>query len=79
MHEMFISPEEFEEFRDIQIRPRWGWPVAFSCNQHYQVCPWNRYGYTPESERVYVEGLLPRLDQIVRMVLLRRRRGDDFS
>ena len=78
MQEIFVSPEEFEEFRDIQIQPRWDWPATFSCTMYKRVWPQNAWGYTDETRRVYLEGQFPLLDQIVGIVLHERREGGRF-
>ena len=71
-----VSPGELKDLREVQIRPRWGWPARFSCNESGQVWPFTRSGRTPESERVYLEGAFPVLDQIVqRIVRITKTRG----
>ena len=71
-----VSSKELEELREVQIKPRWGWPARFSCNESGRVWPFTRLSLTPESERVYLEGAFPLLDQIVqRVVWITRMRG----
>jgi len=64
-----VSSEELEDLREVQIKPRWGWPARFSCNESGRVWPFTRLSRTPESERVYLEGAFPVLDQIVQSVV----------
>lgn len=78
MQDLCVSPVEFEEFRDFQVQQRWDWPAIFSCNMYRQVWPFNAYGYTDETRRMYLEGHIPLLDQIVEMVLLERSEGGRF-
>ena len=52
----------FKFFRDVQIKPKWGWPATFSCNGQHEVWPGTRYGLTPEGEREHLEGVLGLLD-----------------
>ncbi|MCZ0940670.1 MAG: hypothetical protein OXJ55_18640 [Caldilineaceae bacterium] len=71
-----VSPRELADLREVQIRPRWGWPARFSCNESGRVWPFTRLSRTPESERVYLEGAFPILDQIVqRVVRITKTRG----
>ena len=73
-----ISVEDFELFRDIQIRSRWGWPASFSCNMHREVWPFAGFGPTPQGKRQYPIGSIPLLDRIVEVVLSRRSDGGRF-
>ena len=73
-----LSMEEFEEFRDVQIRPRADWPATFSCNYWGAVWPYNAKGYTHESLRGYLQGQIERLDEIVKLVLEVRPSGGRF-
>ena len=76
MYTIGLSPEEFEEFRDVQIRPRADWPAIFSCNQYQKVWPFRSYGYTgPVTD---IQGEIPRLDEIVEWVLEMRPEGGRF-
>ena len=77
MYTIALTQNEFEDFRDVQIRPRADWPATFSCNVWREVWPFNSYGYT--RERIYLEGQIPRLDEIVRIVLnVRPEEGQFF-
>ena len=73
-----MSQSEFEDFRDVQIKPRADWPATFSCNQHGQVWPFVVYGYTQEDERLYMENQFTLLDDIVKDVLDVRPEGGRF-
>ena len=64
-----VSSEELEDLREVQIKPRWGWPARFSCNESGRVWPFTTWSLTPESERVHLEGAFPLLDQIVQKVI----------
>ncbi|MYD88504.1 MAG: hypothetical protein F4018_03475 [Acidobacteria bacterium] len=68
----------FQFFRDVQIKPKWGWPATFSCNGQHEVWPGTRYGLTPEGEREHLEGVLALLDEIVDDVLHVEPRGGRF-
>ena len=78
MEIIHIDVEEFEEFRDVQIRPRADWPATFSCNRWREVWPFSNYGRTPEGNKIDPQGLFPRLDQIVGIVLNDRPSGGRF-
>ena len=73
---LLVSSEELEVLREVQIKPKWGWPARFSCNEWGQVWPFTTSSRTPESDRVHLEGVFPLLDQIVqRVVWITRTRG----
>ena len=74
-----LSHDEFREFRDVQIIPRWSWPATFSCNNERQVWPYATPGYTRFEKRLYVDGWFTRLDEIVRLVLMVRHEGGRFN
>ena len=78
MHWVSLSREEWDEFRDVQIRPRADWPATFSCNHHREVWPYITFGYTAPSERLDLRGQIPRLDEIVDWVLEIRPGGGRF-
>ncbi len=78
MRVIFVSRAEFEDFRDVQIRPRADWPATFSCNQYGQVWPFGSYGHTPEGERLYLQRQISKLDEIVAIVLAERPEGGRF-
>ena len=78
MEMIFIDREKFEEFRDVQIRPRADWPATFSCNSWNEVWPFSSYSATPEGDRVPLQGLIPQLDEIVKIVLNFRSSGGRF-
>ncbi len=73
-----LSREEFEEFRDRQIRPRADWPAAFSCNFRKEVWPFVSYGLTYEENRRHLKGEVKLLDEIVETVLAERPSGGRF-
>ena len=76
MEIIILSREEFEEFRDVQIRPRADWPATFSCNKSHEVWPFHNFG--PTGWKIYLDGQIPRLDEIVRIVLNDRSEGGRF-
>lgn len=78
MRTRHITVAEFEFLRDVQIRPRWGWPATFSCNGRREVWPSTRLGHTPDREREPMEGVRALLDEIVADVLHVRPRGGRF-
>lgn len=78
MQEIVLTQDEFEEFRYVQIQPRWDWPATFSCNKFHQVWPQSAWGFTDEARRVYLERQIPQLDQIVEVVLSERPLGGRF-
>lgn len=49
-----LSQEEFEEFREVKIRPRADWPATFSCNALGEVWPFTSYGHTYEVQRIHL-------------------------
>ena len=69
---------EFEEFRDVQIRPRADWPATFSCNQYEEVWPFLTYGWHAEEQRLHLAGAIPLLDEIVADLLSARPEGGRF-
>ena len=73
-----MTVAEFTFFRDVQIKPKWGWRATFSCNSKGEVWPSTRFGYTPERERVHMEGVRALLDEIVDDVLDVQPRGGRF-
>ena len=73
-----ISRDEFEEFRNLQVKNRWDWPASFSCNQKNEVWPWIGFGYSAEEDRIHLEGKVRLLDQIVEIVLQERWLGGRF-
>ena len=64
-----VTSEELEELREVQIRPKWGWPAVFSCNESRRVWPRTTASRTPDAEREYLEGCFPLLDEIVKSVV----------
>lgn len=78
MEMIFIDREDFEEFRDVQIRPRADWPATFSCNSWHEVWPFSTYSATAEGDRIYLQGQVPQLDEIVEIVLDFRSSGGRF-
>ena len=74
-----ITQSGFEDFRDVQIRPRFDWPATFSCNEDADVWPFITLGYTDHSSRMLIErGDIPHLDEIVDAVLDFRPLGGRF-
>lgn len=73
-----MTVAEFEFLRDVQVRPRWGWPATFSCNGRREVWPCTTLGPTPEREREPMEGVRALLDEIVADVLHVRPHGGRF-
>lgn len=78
MESITLTREEFQEFRDVQIRPRAEWPATFSCNGLEEVWPFISYGHTYEEQRTYLQGKIRLLDKIVKIVLQKRPEGGRF-
>ena len=78
MQEIPLSVDEFDEFRDVQIRPRADWPATFSCSPRGEVWPFKSWGYTYGTGRLHLEGIFPLLDHIVEIVLRERKGGGRF-
>ena len=78
MERIRLTPEEFIEFRDVQIRPRADWPATFSRNYMGDVWPWSPYSPTREQDRRYLQGQIPLLDEVVAIVLRKRSEGGRF-
>ena len=78
MRTFSVSKKEFQNFRDVQIRPHAHWPAVFSCNLHGDVWPFSTYGFTHDADRVYLSGKFKLLGQIVKEVLIERPEGGRF-
>ena len=66
---MEVNRQQLEELREVQIRPRWGWPARFGCNEFYEVWPYKTDGRTPISERIPLKGAFYLLDEMVKRVV----------
>ena len=66
-----VSSEELEELREVQIRPQWGWPATFSCNEAREVWPFTTTSRTPEEDRLPLD--IPFLNRIVELVVAETR------
>lgn len=64
-----VTLDELEELREVQIRPKWGWPAIFSCNVDREVWPRTTASRTPDEEKEFLEGCFPLLDQVVELVI----------
>ena len=73
-----MTTANFEYFRDVQVKPKWGWPATFSCNGKREVWPGTTFGHTPKGEREHLEGVLAVLDEIVEDVVDAQPRGGRF-
>ena len=60
-----LTPQQIEEFRDVQIVQRADWPATFSCNTDGEVWPFHGYGHTYAEHRMYLQGEITLLDEIV--------------
>ena len=78
MRTRHMTVAEFKFLRDVQIKPRWGWPATFSCNGRGRVWPSTRFGPTPEHEREAMNGVRALLDEVVEDVLYVRSSGGRF-
>jgi hypothetical protein len=70
--------EELEEFQDVQINPRADWLATFSCNNCRELWPYVTPGVTLECQREYLQRKLPRLSEIVKIILEERPGGGHF-
>jgi hypothetical protein len=78
MKEITLTREQFEEFRELQIRPRFDWPATFSANRRGDVWPYKTRGHTPKGERIPLRGLYPVLDKIVAAYVVERKKVGRF-
>lgn len=72
-----LTYEEFQNFRDIQIRLRWDWPATFSTNGR-EIWPFVTYGYTDLEDREDVKGQIPVLDEIAEECMAIKPLGGRF-
>jgi hypothetical protein len=73
-----ISPIEYQEFRNLQVRRRWDWPAAFSANEHGSIWPFVTFGYTRGQSREEVRGISELVDAIADAYLDARAGGGRF-
>lgn len=73
-----ITREEFEDFRRLQVRRRWDWPVVFSANSNDQIWPFASYGHTRAEDREPLGGLCKTIDAVAREYLRVRELGGRF-
>lgn len=66
---MWVNWQQLEELREVQIRPKYGWPATFGCNDSYQVWPYTTNSRTPIPDRVPLRGAFHLLDEIVKRVV----------
>lgn len=64
-----MNRKEFADFRDVQIKPKAGWPASFSCNAKGEVWPRSRSGFHQQEDRIQMKGHIPMLDNVVDDVL----------
>ncbi len=64
MNTLEITREQFEEFRKLQIKKHWKFPIAFGTNSHGEIWPTVTRGRTPDEKRDYVQGKSSLLDQV---------------
>ena len=74
-----LTFREFEQFRDVQVKPRWDWPVTFSCNNYNEVWATPGFGFTQGEDRSYLpRSRYPTLHKIVAAYLSVRPEGGRF-
>ncbi len=73
-----ITPEQFEQVRDLVLRRRWDWPAVFSTNCHGEVWPWVTYGLTREEYREHVQELPTVIAEVATLLLEERPNGGRF-
>lgn len=79
MRYITLAYNEFEQFRDVQVKSRWDWPATFSCNPSGQVWPPPGYGFTDEADRIYLSRRdYPTLHMIVDALLSVHHKGGRF-
>ena len=66
---MEVNRQQLEELREVQIRPKYGWPAAFGCNEFYEVWPYTTNSRTPIPDRIPLKGAFYLLDEIVKRVV----------
>ena len=75
---MAITPRQFFQFVELQIKHRWDWPAVFSTNMHGDIWPFMTRGYTPTALREDVRGMHPLLDGVADIFLQMRAGGGRF-
>jgi hypothetical protein len=73
-----MSRDEYEAFREVQLRQRWDWPATFSTNSDRDIWPFITRSRTPRAQRVNVRGMSPLLDRIADACLNDRQSGGRF-
>jgi hypothetical protein len=74
-----LSILELEELKEFHLKNHFTWPgQVFSTNQNREIWPFVTHGYTAESDRRYIQGLVPLLDYIVDRFLEFRWEGGRF-
>lgn len=74
-----IHRRAFEVFKELVVRNHWMWPgPVFTVNPGGRIWPFACNGYTPESERDYVEGMSPLVDLVAEELLRIRLGGGRF-
>ena len=73
-----LTRDEFDEFIRLQKKRRWDWPAVFSANEHGDVWPFVRYGYTYKRERTQVRGISRIIDAVAEEYIKTRSEGGRF-
>ena len=79
MRYITLAFNEFEQFRDVQVKRRWDWPATFSCNPSGEVWPTPGYGLSKYEDKIYLSRRgYPTLHRIVGAFLSVRPEGGRF-
>ena len=79
MKTLDITRAQFEEFKRLQIKKHWRYPIAFGTNSIGEIWPTVTRGRTPEEKRDYVQDLSGLLREVAsRYTDLREQSGRLF-
>lgn len=73
-----ITHAEYNDLVALANRSRWGWPATFSSNRHGEIWKYNGPGYTPPSDREYIQGISKIIDAIAAANIETRSEGGRF-
>ena len=59
-----VTREDFDKFKELQVRKHWFWPAKFSTNANGDLWPWVTNGKTPKELRIDVRRESPLLDEV---------------
>jgi hypothetical protein len=73
-----LTRHEFAELVSLQKRRRWDWPAVFSANEHGDIWPFVRYGYTYKRERSQIRGASKIIDTVAEEYIKTKSAGGRF-